>query len=160
MKLRLLLNADCNRTCKGCCNKDWDLTSLPQVSSFAGYDTIILTGGEPMLYPELIRATVARIRSESDAPIVLYTAWREDAQALAEMLKIVDGITLTLHTRKDTEPFERLSRLVAKQGKSLRLNVFHGVSVGDGDVSGWKVKKEIRWIKDCPLPEDEVFMRL
>ena len=26
--LRLLLWEECNRTCQGCCNKDWDLSSL------------------------------------------------------------------------------------------------------------------------------------
>ena len=112
-----------------------------------------------MLYPELIRETVKRIRAETDAPIVMYTAWRESAEDLVSILEVLNGITLTLHTRKDTAPFERLAPMVPA-GKSLRLNVFHGVSVGSADVSAWKVKKEIRWIKDCPLPNDEVFMRL
>jgi hypothetical protein len=44
-------------------------------------------------------------------------------------------------------------------GKSLRLNVFKGVSLAELNLSCWKVKPNIKWIKNCPLPEDEVFMR-
>ena len=45
--LRLLLFEDCNRNCKKCCNKQWDLKLLPEVGSFKDWDEIILTGGEP-----------------------------------------------------------------------------------------------------------------
>lgn len=163
MKLRLLLLSECNRSCKGCCNKDWDLDALKVCESFKGYDEIILTGGEPLLNPGLIRETVRRIRAESSAPIYLYTAWRDDPWLLATTLMLVDGITLTLHTRKDTEPFEEFNKVIkflGIEGKSLRLNVFHGVSTGKADLSNWVVKKNMRWIKDCPLPTDEVFMRV
>ena len=43
--------------------------------------------------------------------------------------------------------------------KSLRLKVFKGVDVSGIDLSLWDVKDNIEWIKDCPLPEDEVLMR-
>lgn len=162
MKLRLLLLDECNRSCKGCCNKDWNLDALPVCESFAGYESIMLTGGEPMLVPDTITHVVQRIRAETDAPIHLYTAWREDPWHLASILTRVDGLTLTLHTRKDTESLRLLVEIIQATGiknKSLRLNVFHGISTGDIDLSAWHVKKNIRWVKDCPLPADEVFMR-
>lgn len=164
MKLRLLLLEKCNRTCKGCCNKEYDLHALPVCHDFSGYSEVLLTGGEPLLVPEVIRSTVDRIRLQNPtAPIILYTAWRENASELIDMLAIVDGITLTLHTRKDVEPFLRLNKLLrfhGWSGKSLRLNVFRGISLGDADVSAWSVKSGITWIKDLHLPEGEVFMRL
>jgi pyruvate-formate lyase-activating enzyme len=124
-----------------------------------------LTGGEPLLVPEVIKSVVARVREENPkAPVIVYTAWREDPELLLDILQIVDGITLTLHTRKDTAPLETFSELVSKHElnkvKSLRLNVFRGVSTGTADLAGWDVRKGLAWIKECPLPQDEVFMRL
>ena len=164
MKLRLLLLSECNRTCKGCCNKDWDLDELPSCQSFESFDEIFLTGGEPLLVPDLLFSVTKKIRQISPAKIYVYTAWREDPNLLLSVLNAVDGLTLTLHTRKDTGPFEIFSKMVTEQeafkGKSLRLNVFNGVTTGEADVSNWDVRRGIRWIKDCPLPTDEVFMRL
>jgi hypothetical protein len=42
----------------------------------------------------------------------------------------------------------------------MRLNVFKGVDLTGVDVTHWKVRTDIEWVKDCPLPEGEVFMRL
>ena len=50
-KLRLLLFEECNRSCPGCCNRDWDLQPLPVCYDLPPYRIILLTGGEPMLYP-------------------------------------------------------------------------------------------------------------
>lgn len=44
-KLRLLLHEECNRNCKGCCNKDWDLNALEIEDDFTDYDEILITGG-------------------------------------------------------------------------------------------------------------------
>ena len=162
MNLRLLLTEECNRTCKGCCNNGFELQALPVCESFTGFDMIIITGGEPLLKFSELCEIVRRIRLETSAPIIIYTAYREDPDLLMKALELVDGITLTLHTRKDTEPFVKFNELIAKSPltqKSLRLNVFNGVSTGGADLSNWQVKRNIRWIKDCPLPTDEVFMR-
>jgi len=44
---------------------------------------------------------------------------------------------------------------------SLRLNIFKGIYIPEVvDLSLWKVKKDMEWISNCPLPEDEVFMKL
>jgi hypothetical protein len=46
---------------------------------------------------------------------------------------------------------------------SLRLHIFEGIDISkldDIDLKNWKIKKNIKWIKNCPLPQDEVFMRL
>jgi len=165
MNLRLLLLSECNRTCKGCCNKDFDLESLPVCNSFTGYEMVILTGGEPLLKPWLIINTAVAVRAENPtAKIVLYTARSVDPALFVSLLENhLDGITLTLHTRKDVASFITLNNLIKSMpslaGKSLRLNVFRGINLGDTDLSQWKVKNEIQWIKECPLPSDEVFMR-
>ncbi len=73
LKLRLLLFEECRRNCPGCCNWDWDLKALPACRDYTPYRLIMLTRGEPMLHPEVIRSDVAAIRAQTDAPIYLYT---------------------------------------------------------------------------------------
>lgn len=164
MKLRLLLTKDCNRHCRGCCNKDWDLNALPVCKSYKGYSEILLTGGEPMLNPLLIRQTVADIRKQNSCPIFLYTAKSDDTNLFFDILSVVDGVTLTLHTIRDLEPFTRINDIIRfphlNAGKSLRLNVFKNVPLKDLDLCLWKVKPNMYWVKNAPIPEDEVFMRL
>jgi len=162
-KLRLLLWEDCNRTCEGCCNKDWDLRTLPVCSDFSGYDLIMLTGGEPMLKPEMVLQTIEAIRRQTAAPVYVYTADVDNLDSAFAILAAADGITLTLHEQSDVDNFQTFDHcMVMKQitGKSLRLNVFKGVDLADVCTSGWQVKDNIEWIEDCPLPSDETFMRL
>lgn len=155
-KLRLLLFDDCNRNCPGCCNRDWDLQALPLCQDYTPYRLIMLTGGEPMLYPEIIREAIAAIRRQTNVPIYLYTAMPEQLDALMPLL---DGVTVTLHTPEDIPVFQSFDRTAQNlTGKSLRLNVFDEV----GTVicrPEWQVKDHMRWIPNCPLPEGEVLMR-
>lgn len=163
MDLRLLLLEECNRRCKGCCNKDWDLPNLPKVETFSGYKTIMLTGGEPMLVPERIKYTTAGIRCQNPtAKVVVYTAKTDDSDALIDVLRHVDGLTVTLHVQKDVGHFRAFDAARKRAGltnKSLRLNVFANVELGTVP-EGWDVKQGIKWIKDCPLPTNEEFRRL
>ncbi len=163
-KLRLLLFDECNRDCEGCCNKDIDLAALPVCTSYTGYDMIMLTGGEPMLHPQIIMEAIHQIRRGTRAPIILYTAMTSDKEALADILRQVDGITITLHDPSDVPPFLAFDDFYTSwwrtPRKSYRLNVFRGVKIDLGEVKGrWKVKSGIEWIKNCPLPEGEVLMR-
>lgn len=160
-KLRLLLFEECNRNCKGCCNQEFSLESLPVCRDYTPYTLIMLTGGEPMLRPEFVLRVVERIRESTNAPIILYTAWAKDKKALAKVLDHIDGMTLTLHSSEDIRDFQEFDKyypVEKKQKKMLRLNVFAEVGKVEAS-SSWQVKNEIQWIKNCPLPEGEVFMR-
>ncbi|MBD3261732.1 MAG: hypothetical protein GF334_08725 [Candidatus Altiarchaeales archaeon] len=166
MKLRLLLLTRCNRDCEGCCNKQWDLAALPQVKTFIGYEQILLTGGEPLLDPMKVIRTCVAIRQEAGYgfPIYLYTAWSKDIVRYLQVINSVEGIVLTLHQRHDLDNFRRLQEWFRRHPhfakmKSLRLNVFSEVGEDIHD-DQWKVKNNVEWIENCPLPTDEVFMRL
>lgn len=160
-KLRLLLFEECHRGCPGCCNKDYDLEKLPVCGDYSPYGVIMLTGGEPMLHPEIVLKAVREIRQQSKAPVILYTALTRNKEALGAILDQIDGVTITLHDEDDIQPFQEFDAFYGKcrkEGKLLRLNIFE--EVGDFHVSSeWNVKRNIRWIKDCPLPAGEVFMR-
>ncbi len=169
MKLRLLLFEECNRKCKGCCNKDWDLKALSKINSFRGFDEILLTGGEPMLYPQLVIDTIKRIRKEnSTTKIYMYTAHSRNLIKNLNILYNLDGIVITLHNQQDVEPFIFFVNILQILGlfykkpsrKSLRVNIFKGININISKLTMWKVKNNMTWIKKCPLPENEVFMKL
>jgi hypothetical protein len=168
MKLRLLITEECNRNCKLCCNKNWDLQALPVCSDYTGYREIILTGGEPLLRPDLVRRVVAEIREQTDAPIYLYTAKIDDVRTVIDILSIIDGITVTLHDETDFVPFKRLNDYLERYsylhylpGKSLRLKSFEVLSQAWIDsLIYWDYRGCFQWIENCPLPQGEVFMRL
>jgi len=157
MNLRLLLFEECNRNCSGCCNKDWDLSALPREANFSRYDLIMLTGGEPMLYPLIVLEAIVEIRKQSSAPIIVYTAKVDDVDNTLRVLKYSDGMTVTLHDQNDVSYFDILNSNLGTNEKSLRLNIFKGIDHDDYPL--WKVKDNIEWIKNCPLPKNEVFRR-
>jgi hypothetical protein len=164
-KLRLLVTQECHRSCPGCCNKDWDLDALPVCMDFTGYDEIILTGGEPRSIKlwGLIRDIQ---KANPTAKLYVYTAEARNPWDFEDLLCHVDGITLTLHDNKDLFHFGKVQALLESDPehwarKSLRLHVFEGVDLDrEADLWPWKVKWDCKWIENCPLPQDEVFMRL
>lgn len=160
-KLRLLLTEQCNRDCSGCCNKDWELSKLPVCTDYTKYKMIMLTGGEPMLQPELVMQAIDTICRQTNAPIILYTADLSNWNQLMRILERIDGITVTLHTPEDTVRFKSFDRRYqpSEQIKErMRLNVF--AEAGSVEAKPyWMVKRNMQWIKNCPLPEKEIFMR-
>ena len=135
-KLRLLLFEECDRDCPGCCNRDWDLRSLPVCRDFTPYQGIMLTGGEPMLHPEIIREAVAEIRAQTQAPIYLYTA---RTQGLDYLMPILDGVTLTLHDPRDCLPLWRFDQSTeGLDRKSLRRIICDKVGAVASS-EGWQV---------------------
>ena len=162
MQLRLLITEECDRACEGCCNKDWDLKALPIAEDFTTYDMIMLTGGEPLLKLGELAGAIFNIRVSTDAPIVVYTAMCKNPWLFSTVLAFVDGITLTLHEHTDAHDFMRLCSFLKEdelKDKSMRLNIFKDVEVKDIPPY-WKVKKDMVWEEDCPLPTNEEFMRL
>jgi pyruvate formate-lyase activating enzyme-like uncharacterized protein len=163
-KLRLLVTEKCNRSCKGCCNKDWNLKELPVCESFEGYDEVILTGGEPMLDWIETLSIAFKIRDQnSTCKIYMYTAMTTKPSELAIILDHIDGLCITLHEQDDFMNWLMFANdIKLVEDKSLRLNVFKGIDIRDNLslAKKWEIRENIRWKKDCPLPKDEVFMRL
>ena len=164
--LRLLMTRECDRSCAGCCNKQWDLDYVPVCTSYKGYENIIVTGGEPFLYPYNLLLLLGQIhRQNKKANRIVYTANSLGVINNPAVVERLHGLTLTLHEQSDVDGFIDLdaSRTFVQlsRGMSLRLNVFEGIQVPYEDlVCYWNVKDEIQWLENCPLPEDEVFMKV
>lgn len=161
--LRLLVTEKCHRSCEGCSNKDFDLTALPVVDWSEPFETIMLTGGEPLL-EEPLPKTIKLLNglAMNEAKLIVYTTLSRN---VPKILDLVDGVTLTLHDQSDVEPFLKLNELLLRRlgtaAQSLRLNVFVGIKIPSNvNLSRWKVKDKIHWIKNCPLPSNEVFMKV
>lgn len=159
--LRLLLFEDCNRNCEGCCNKEWDLGALEVETDFTGYDMVLLTGGEPMLRPNLVSHVIGSIRFQNpSAKIILYTAKTDDLANIVSISDIVDGLTVTLHEQSDVEPFVNFMKFLSgSHKKSLRLNIFEGIDTKGYNFLNWEIRDNKKWIKDSCLPENEVLKR-
>ena len=173
-KLRLLVTKKCQRNCVGCCNKDWDLDALPIADHF-NYDEILITGGEPLSDDNIDRTLkvidgIDLLHYNKDRKKYIYTA---DSFGVHSAFFIADGFTLTIHNKNDLREFRWLVDAIAEEdlikqfiklkgySPSLRLNVFKGITIPEyWNLEDWTVKDNLEWIKECPLPTDEVFMRL
>ena len=174
-KLRLLVTTDCPNHCPMCCNNQFNFDKLERVKHF-DYDEVMITGGEPLLFPEKVAELAKAIKvtnevlypDENTPKVYIYTSVASYLP-LKHILPIVDGIVLTPHSLEDVRKFLNLNRLLGLYFKvnknvrpSLRLNLFKNIKdmlPKDIDLSLWKVK-DMEWIKDCPVPKGEDFRRL
>lgn len=170
-KLRLLITGRCPNNCELCCNKQFDLNSIPIVDRW-DYDEIMITGGEPLLFvgsliTELISLQSVFNMMGTNPKIYIYTA--DCTNNAARILPYVDGIVLTPHKTLDIYHFVELNNFLLKHKNdkdfkdlSLRLNLFPNIKAQlskDIDLSLWQVK-DMKWVKDCPVPEGEDFRRI
>lgn len=174
-KLRLIVTDKCHNRCPLCCNNRFDLSQLPIVDRW-DYDEIMFTGGEPMLKPHELTFLVRSIRKIHFAmghkcKYYLYTALPFIARDTLNTLMYFSGICVTPHTQRDVDVFVELNQLLMAwaatspffwDDHSLRLNLFpesKAMLPEDIDLSLWSVK-DMRWIKDCPVPEGEDLRRI
>lgn len=79
------------------------------------------------------------------------------------ILHLVDGFTYTIHSKGDIETFEKINTYMMENNieTSAYLNVFEEAGFEPKyDISRWKrVKLHIEWIKNCPLPQQERFVK-
>ena len=166
---RIITTYKCPKDCKDCCNKNWK--GIPaKVMDNHNYDMFIITGGEPMLFPNSIRRLILKLRVESSAKakIILYTASTKKYSELLVLISFyLDGLTVTLHDNEDVKPFLKFNEKILNlekgifNTKSLRLNIFKEVKIPkDVDLSMWKIKSDMIWLKDCPLPKGEELLKL
>lgn len=167
-QLRLLFTENCNRNCEGCCNKQYDLNALPQITAkkVSEYDMVMITGGEPLLYPDDLKSYAQYLKTHNpDILIYVYTAKVDNIDDSLQVLRNIDGFTLTLHTDKDRVAFNKFNNVLLErpeliEDKSMRLNIFKDVGTLTSDTSNWIVKDDMEWVENCPIPVNEDFKRV
>lgn len=138
-KLRLLVTTDCPNHCPMCCNNQFDFDKLKRVEDF-DYDEIMITGGEPLLFPRKVEELARAIKTlnpilypdESVPKIYVYT-FIASLVPFKKILNIVDGVVLT-HSKEDVQRFLNLNsflgmyiRSYPELNPSLRLNLFKNI---------------------------------
>lgn len=142
---------------------DAPVTKLPILEFKAGalnsFDEIIFTGGEPLLFIDHIIDLAGYVRMDQET--ILYTARpRYDDYDMARLLRLIDGLTISLHEVKDVDRVQKFFRFLEGQSYvpvNIRLNVFSGISVDNLQIpKPYKVSiNHKQWIEGCPLPEHE-----
>jgi len=130
---RVVVTFKCPRSCPGCCNTYSSImASAKTIHNFDGlkdYDVIMLTGGEPMLFPDrTIKMADIIHKKAPNAKIFLYTALHKSDGDLSRVLQHVDGVQFSLHAEandKDIEEFHKFQEVAKKHvgSKSFRLYI-------------------------------------
>lgn len=182
-KLRLIVTDKCPKACPGCCNNHKTGKSRKKLKNILSFDDssafqinsnkysskardfyeLIITGGEPMMFPKKIIELVSQVSKYSSK--YLYTS-TYDPKWMAIILKVINGVVITIHDDEDWDRLKELNYILRTDAvkdilehKSLRLNVFKTKTFPVIDLSLWKVKF-MEWIVDCPLPENEELYEL
>ena len=104
--IHLMVTTLCNRNCKYCCNKQYDLNSIPFVTDaeLKEAETLFLTGGEPFAYsnPSEI-AKWYKKRYHNIKKVIVYTNALELLGYIARCgyLDAIDGLNISIKTLRD-----------------------------------------------------------
>lgn len=170
-KLRLLVTENCPNHCPLCCNKQFNFDNIPVVDRL-NYDEIMITGGEPLLYPNRLERLCKSIRDVMELggrtpKIYIYTARAKWSHIERAIRYYADGIVVAPHSKDDIAFFRETNNCLLKHYRygnifdcSLRLKVFPEVKDAlPENLKCWQVQ-ESEWIENCPLPEGEDFRRV
>lgn len=168
---RVITTWNCPRDCDLCCNKDPGTAAQVKdcrIADLANYDQVLLTGGEPTLYPAQLFEIVRELRSQTPAEkqkIYLYTA--QFIPALQDLVPVIDGVHFTLHhpaRLTDLHGFQRFQRLIrgyVGSDKSFRLYLEPRIAIPIEIIPSYWTRVEVSpWRADCPLPPNEELFQL
>ena len=166
MKARIMVTDKCNKHCSYCCNKQYPIESLGYLltGDIRFYSEFMLTGGEPMLEPLVLSKLIQLTRHEAPAAkIYLYTAEYNRVE-LANISRLVDGITITIHDNDDAYRLKKMHMVLGRQrydAEKFRINVMGSEKAADLVCKYTHfptVAKTV--VNECPLPNGEYLLRL
>jgi molybdenum cofactor biosynthesis enzyme MoaA len=113
--IHIMVTTLCNRNCKHCCNKQYDLNDIPQVTDEELHNahTVCITGGEPFEFAEPDKiAEFYKKRYPNIKKVYVYTNAMELACYLKKnkkaSLKYIDGVNVSIKHAYDKSMFEQL----------------------------------------------------
>ena len=169
-KARVLITKDCNRKCPHCCSEFNTVMSTMRettIPKLASYGEVMITGGEPMLYPERVKTFINLIREQnSTTKIYLYTALF--TPELIDIIPLLDGIHYTLHIRanqNDVDGFTKFQEAVKPYHTTMSVRSYIDPAVElPVTIYPWLYYRlEVKpWIMEgeCPLPDGEDLLYL
>lgn len=129
----ILVTSLCDRDCKYCCNKQYDLNSIPYITDeeLRRMKRIYLTGGEPFKYANPCAiATMLKSKYKNIESVIVYANAFDLAKYLNYEVSIysIDGVTVSVKTEEDRQAFERVvvNTISLMKLPSNRLYLFPG----------------------------------
>jgi hypothetical protein len=104
---RVIVTRKCNRECLKCVNdqQQESIRILESDEELSGYDEIIITGGEPLLFPQKLHRFIENTHKLNRwKRVILYTT-APDYFALMRLRRHFVGITISLYTDEDVRRF-------------------------------------------------------
>lgn len=168
---RLITTLKCNRSCHYCCNTPEmvdSATKIPDLSSLVEFDTVCITGGEPMLQPARTAKIIQKLRKQRvSRKIYLYTAF-----ATIDILGMLthgglSGVHYALHYDTGNDEIMRMQIIqgfgdlfITNPDKTFRLyidpNVKRQVTITP---RVWSRVEVAPWLNECPLlPHEKLFV--
>lgn len=152
--LRLLVTTKCHRACEYCANEQYAQIPTISLSEAMTYDTVALTGGEPMLSPARTRNLVERLSKRSK--VYLYTnKWNP---SFFEYYHLLRGVTVTAHDITDYHVIRSYQEFCSSFAlTSFRLALMPGAYLleSEADAEFWDIWK-CAILDEHNYPEDHM----
>lgn len=164
--IHLLTTSLCDRDCPYCCNKQYDLSTVPQVSNeeLCYAKNIFLTGGEPFTFAQPAEiADYLRVKYKNIEQVIVYTNAYELYCYLAKggSLGCIDGLTVSLKEYKDKDYFEGILTYLKDypKCKNNRLYYFSDYLIAGLNTEGFELMERDWQPNFIPAP-DSIFRRI
>ncbi len=168
--MHLLITDKCDRDCKDCCNKQYDVKSIPVASKeeFKLVDTVCLTGGEPFKYEEpcaiamWLKSKYPNIKNvyvyTNAAPLLEWIEKNDSNRFGCTGFLFLDGLSVSIKTVDDVGAFQILTvHPLIKLLKSNYLYVMNGLyPLYTGNFK--LIKRE--WQEDFKPADNCIFRRM
>jgi len=160
--IHIMVTSLCSRSCKHCCNKQYDLNDIPYVTDeeLKEAETLCLTGGEPFAFTNPCEiATYYKHKYKNIKNIYVYTNAVELAKYLQyNTIRDIDGISISIKTKADALVFDGIKdRKDICQLASNRLYVFDNLYTEK--TQGFNVIHR-EWMEDFQPANDSIFRRV
>lgn len=168
--IHLMVTTLCTRDCPHCCNNQYDLNSIPQVTDdeLKEAHTLCITGGEPFAFtdPNAI-AKFYKTRYENIKNVYVYGNFYEFYKYLADgykELSSIDGFTLSLKNFSDMVAFVNLMACCDSLADSLfrgKSNILYyfGDDYEPEDSEYFTIIKR-EWQHEFEPADDSIFRRV
>lgn len=165
--IHLLVTPLCNRNCKYCCNKQYDMNTIPIVSEeeLRAAHTLCLTGGEPFAYANPVAiAKYYKFHYSNIEHIYVYTnavelyRWLVNNDYKDCNFSSLDGLNISIKSEADLIAFDLMVRTYRIKTPGNRLYVFDNLWPQDIPENFEVFKRE--WQKDFVPANDSIFRRI